>query len=220
MTMQGRWVVKGTVLQRICRRSTGVAVMTLLVGVLSSSVVGAQDRAAAQKAFEAGQYQQVVDSAASGPDPSVLFLGALSAQKLNATDRANAFFDQLVQRPPNDAWHFVGQSAKQLLAGDDEGALNSANQAVAADGGLSEASYALGLVLFKRQDWAGAAAAFDRASTLQPTFAHAQYYAGLSHYRANRPDLMAARFERFLKLAPDAPERPEVQQIMKTIRGR
>ena len=59
-----------------------------------------------------------------------------------------------------------------------------------------------------------------RASTLAPTFAHAQYYAGLSHYRANRPDLMAARFERFLKLAPDAPERPEVQQIMKTIRGR
>ena len=212
--------MKGTVLRRIYRRSTGVAVITLLVGVLSSSVVGAQDRAAAQKAFEAGQYQQVVDSAASGPDPSVLFLGALSAQKLNATDRANAFFDQLVQRPPNDAWHFVGQSAKQLLAGDDDGALNSANQAVAADGGLSEASYALGLVLFKRQDWAGAAAAFDRASALQPTFAHAQYYAGLSHYRANRPDLMAARFERFLKLAPDAPERPEVQQIMKTIRGR
>jgi len=150
----------------------------------------------------------------------VLFLGALSAQKLNATDRANALLDQLVGRPANDAWHFVGQSAKQLLAGDDEAALNSANQATAANGDLAEASYALGLVLFKRQDWGGAAAAFDRASMLQPTFAHAQYYAGLSHYRANRPDLMAARFERFLKLAPDAPERPEVQQIMRTIRGR
>jgi hypothetical protein len=28
------------------------------------------------------------------------------------------------------------------------------------------------------------------------------------------------RFERFLKLAPDAPERAEVQQIMRTVRGR
>ena len=55
---------------------------------------------------------------------------------------------------------------------------------------------------------------------LDPSFAHAYYYAGLSRYRANRPDLMAARFERFLKLAPDAPERTEVQQIMRTIRGR
>ena len=217
--MQGRWAVKATVLGTIYRRSTGMAI-TLLVAVLSSSVAGAQDRAAAQRAFEAGQYQQVVDAAGTGPEPAVLFLGALSAQKLNAADRANAFFDQLVQRPANDAWHFVGLSAKQLLAGDDEAALNSANQATGADANLAEASYVLGLVLFKRQDWGGAAAAFDRASMLQPTFAHAQYYAGLSHYRANRPDLMAARFERFLKLAPDAPERPEVQQIMRTIRGR
>jgi uncharacterized protein HemY len=220
VTMQGRWAVKATVLRTIYRRSTGVATITLLVAVLSSSVVGAQDRAAAQKAFEAGQYQQVVDAAGTGPDPAVLFLGALSAQKLNATDRANVLLDQLVQRPPADAWHFVGQSAKQLLAGDDEAALNSANQATAANGDLAEASYALGLVLFKRQDWGGAATAFDRASMLQPSFAHAFYYAGLAHYRANRPDLMAARFERFLKLAPDAPERAEVQQIMRTIRGK
>jgi hypothetical protein len=40
------------------------------------------------------------------------------------------------------------------------------------------------------------------------------------HYRANRPDRMANHFEQFLKLAPDAPERPEVMQIMKTVRGR
>jgi tetratricopeptide (TPR) repeat protein len=218
--MQGRWDVKATVLRTIYRRCTGVAAITLLVGVLSSGVAGAQDRAAAQQAFEAGKYQQVVDAAGTGADPAVLFLGALSAQKLDATDRANAFFDQLVQRPATDAWHLVGQSAKALLAGDDAAALNFANQATAADATLAEASYTLGLVLFKRQDWAGAAAAFDKASTLQPSFAHAHYYAGLSHYRANRPDLMAARFERFLKLAPDAPERAEVQQIMRTIRGR
>ena len=212
--------MKPSVLRRISRGKIGATALILFAAVLCSTAVSAQDRAAAQRAFEAGRYQEVVDAAGTGPDPSVLFLGALSAQKLNATDRANALLDQLVGRPANDAWHFVGQSAKQLLAGDDEAALNSANQATAANGDLAEASYALGLVLFKRQDWGGAAAAFDRASMLQPTFAHAQYYAGLSHYRANRPDLMAARFERFLKLAPDAPERPEVQQIMRTIRGR
>jgi len=42
----------------------------------------------------------------------------------------------------------------------------------------------------------------------------------LMHYRANRPDRMANHFEQFLKLAPEAPERPEVTQIMKTVRGR
>jgi hypothetical protein len=49
--------------------------------------------------------------------------------------------------------------------------------------------------------------------------AYAHYYAGLMHYRAKQPDRMAIRFERFLQLAPDAPERPEVLQIMRTIRG-
>jgi hypothetical protein len=31
---------------------------------------------------------------------------------------------------------------------------------------------------------------------------------------------MAIHFDRFLKLAPDAPERPEVMSIMRTVRGR
>jgi len=196
------------------------SMIVVVVAVLTASVTVAQEPSEAQRAFEAGRYQQVVDAAGAGADPAVLFLGALSAQKLNATDRANAFLDQLAQRPDTDAWHYVGLSAKQLLAGDDEAALDSARRATAADGALPEASYALGLVLIKRQDWGGAAAAFDRAWMQNPSFAYAHYYAGLSHNRASRPDLMAARFERFLKLAPDAPERTEVQQIMRTVRGR
>ena len=51
-----------------------------------------------------------------------------------------------------------------------------------------------------------------------PAYAH--YYAGLSYYQAERIDLMAAFFESFLKLAPDAPERAQVESIMRTIRGR
>jgi uncharacterized protein HemY len=192
----------------------------LLSAVMVSVAALAQEPSPAQRAFEAGRYQEVVDAASAAPSPSVLFLAALSAQKLNDATRANAFLDQLAQRPDTDPWHFVGLSARQLLASDDQAALESAQRATALDPMLPEARYELGLVLVKRQDWGGAAAAFDEASRLNPSFAHAAYYAGLSHYRANRPDLMAVRFERFLKLAPDAPERAEVQQIMRTVRGR
>ena len=75
-------------------------------------------------------------------------------------------------------------------------------------------------MLARRQDWKDAAAAFDRAAELAPGNAYAHYYGGLMHYRARRPDRMAIHFEQFLKLAPDAPERPEVLQIMRTVRGR
>ena len=75
-------------------------------------------------------------------------------------------------------------------------------------------------MLAKQQDWNEGAAAFDRAAELNPSMAYAHYYGGLMHYRANRPDRMANHFEQFLKLAPNAPERPEVLQIMRTVRGR
>ena len=85
---------------------------------------------------------------------------------------------------------------------------------------MSEAHYQLGLVLAKREEWASAATEFDKVTELSPSNAYAYYYGGLMHYRANRPDQMAIHFDRFLKLAPDAPERPEVMSIMRTVRGR
>ena len=59
-----------------------------------------------------------------------------------------------------------------------------------------------------------------RVAEDDPTLAAAQYYGGLAEYRFKRVDRMAAHFEAFLKLAPNAPERPEVESIMRTVRGR
>jgi hypothetical protein len=50
--------------------------------------------------------------------------------------------------------------------------------------------------------------------------AYAHYNAGMNFYKASRVDRMAVYFENFLKLAPNAPERPAVESIMRTVRGR
>ena len=80
--------------------------------------------------------------------------------------------------------------------------------------------YQLGMAHAEKRAWPSAAAAFEKATTLDPTFAYAHYYAGMSSYQSKRLDKMAASFERFLKLGPQAPERPAVEALMKTIRGR
>jgi tetratricopeptide (TPR) repeat protein len=170
--------------------------------------------------FEAGQFQQVVDAAQAESEPAVLYTAAQSQQKLGANDQAAELYRQLAERSEGDAWHFIGLSGKQLVEGDANEALESARQAVAADPGNADAHFQLGLVLAKRQSWSEAAAAFDRTTELNPSHAYAHYYGGLMHYRAKRPDEMAIHFEQFLKLAPEAPERPEVLQTMRTIRGR
>jgi tetratricopeptide (TPR) repeat protein len=194
--------------------------------VIAAAVLGllpaaafAQDPAAVRKLYEAGQYQQVVESTPAEAPPAVLYTVAQSHHKLGANDQAMAVYGRLAELPEGDPWRAIGQSARQLLEEQTDAALQSAQQAAGSAGDLPEAHFQLGLVLAKRESWREAAAAFDRAAELDPSMAYAHYYGGLMHYRAKRPDRMAISFERFLQLAPDAPERPEVLQIMRTIRG-
>jgi tetratricopeptide (TPR) repeat protein len=194
-------------------------VFALMLFILPA-VASAQDAAEVRRMFEAGQYQQVVDAARGESSPAVVYTAAQSQQKLGATDQARELYAQLSGRPDGDPWHFIGLSGLQLVDDRTDAALESAQQAVSLAGDIAEAHYQLGLVLAKRQDWREGAAAFDRAADLNPSFAYAHYYGGLMHYRASRPDRMAIHFEQFLKLAPEAPERPEVVQIMRTVRGR
>jgi tetratricopeptide (TPR) repeat protein len=119
-----------------------------------------------------------------------------------------------------DAWSLVSRSAIALIDGDLDQSLQAADQAVAAAPDAFFPRYQRGLVAAERQDWPGAADAFERASEIDPVFAYAHYYAGLAYSRINRIDRTATHFEAFLKLAPMAPERPAVESIMRTLRGR
>ena len=81
------------------------------------------------------------------------------------------------------------------------------------------AYYQLGLARTRKEEWAGAAEAFARAAELNPNFAYAHYYAGLSYSRVKRPDQVVRHFEMFLKLAPKAPERSAVTSLLRAIKG-
>jgi tetratricopeptide (TPR) repeat protein len=180
----------------------------------------AQDPAEVQRWFESGRFQQVTESASPAAPPQVRFLAGQSFQKQNATGQAVEAYQSLAALPESDAWHFVGRSAELLVQNQTDEALANANRAVEVNGGLTEAHYQLGLVHARRQEWPAAAQAFDRAAQLDPGYAYAYYYGGLSHYRAGRPDRMATQFELFLRAAPEAPERPEVLGLMRSVRGR
>lgn len=195
---------------------------TFLIAMLLAAPAAAfgQDAAQVRKLYEAGQYQQVVETAGDAQAPDVIYTTAQSYQKLGAVEQARENYGALVVLSEDDPWHFIGLSAQLLLDDNTEAALDSAGEAVSRAGGLAEAHYQLGLVLAKREDWRGAADAFDRSANLNPALAYAHYYGGLMEYRAGRPDRMANHFEAFLRLAPEAPERPEVIQIMRTVRGR
>ena len=194
--------------------------MILMALFLLPLTAMAQDAAQVRRMFEAGQYREVIETAADADVPDTIYTAAQSQQRLGAAAEARDTYARLVSRPEDDAWHFIGLSGQQLLDEDMDAALAAARRAAAMAGGLPEAHFQVGLVLAKRQAFREASDALDRAAELSPSHAYAHYYAGLMHYRASRPDRMAIHFEAFLKLAPEAPERPEVLQIMRTVRGR
>jgi len=204
----------------------------------------------AQAAFDAGQYNQAIqiihqarDMGPVGLDDT--FLAAQAFLRQNQIDAAKVELGPLVASE-DPVWRLTGQSAVASADGNLDQALQtatgaidaaSAQAAAAMAGGAAPAPgpsppatvdairdfhayYQLGLVKARREDWAGALEAFERAILLNPPFAYAYYYAGMAASRLQRPDQVAIRLERFLQLAPNAPERPAVMTLMRTIRGR
>ena len=211
--------------------------------VACAAIAAAAQAPTPQQQFEAGQYDpaiQAIDAAraqGAANGPADAFLAAQIRLRQNQNEAAKAEFAKLVASP-DPIWRQIGESSVALVDGNLDGALASADGAVAAvnanaaqratsgappspaDGPRDGfAFYQLGLVKSRRGDWGGAFEAFERASTLHPSFAYAHYYAGLAASRIQRADRLGIHFERFLQIAPSAPEREAVMSIMRTLRG-
>lgn len=224
------------------RLTFGVAALVAAASLsLSSAALHAQDPAIAiapaQQAFESGQYDrtlQLVAEARERNESNVLdtFLAAQTQLRRDDNDAARAEFARLGEAG-DDGLRLVAQSSTALIDGNLDQALELATQAVNAINARNAAAppdaaaqlhdfpafYQLGLVKVRQQEWQPAAEAFERAAQLNPTFAYAYYYAANAWSRIRQIERVGANFDRFLKLAPNAPERAAVQSVMRSMRG-
>ena len=174
-----------------------------------------------QEWYEAGRYDDVVKRVTTATTTDVgaeaLWLAAHSHVRLGRRDEAAALFARL-EADADPAWRVTSQLALAALESNRE-LTQQARQAAIALSDNPFVQYELGLAFVRGGDFGAAAQALDRTIAVNPTFAYAYYYAGLAYDRLRRADLMANRFEMFLRLAPKAPERPEVDAILRTVRG-
>ena len=179
-----------------------------------------QPEMSAQELFEAGRFQDALARASAGAPaatpPRDVFFAAQAAVRLGRIDVAQELFGRLAG--VDQAWQATARLATALAAGDAD-ALAAARAQAEQYPAHAYAQYELGLAHLSRDAFADAAQALDRSVAANARLAHAYYYAGLACQRLDRADLMAIRFEAFLRLAPQAPERAEVQSVMRTIRG-
>jgi tetratricopeptide (TPR) repeat protein len=194
----------------------GLAILTF---VLAPSV-GAQDDSP-RALFQAGKFEQAVEAGAQLGDaaaPSDIYAVAQSLTRLDRRDEAREMFRRLDKGDEETAWNFISRSAVAVIEGNRDAALDLANQAVSLEPENFHAQYQLGLVNSLREDFAGAANALERATEIDPGHAYAHYYAGIAFSKIRRVDQMARHFRAFVTLAPDAPERGQVDTLLRTLR--
>lgn len=199
---------------------------SLLVASALATVVVAPlvaEQSQAQKLYERGAFGEAVqrvneERAAGNDDPATAYLAGQALLKLDRNDDARAEFARL-SNGADETWKAIGQSAIASLDNAMDEAANEGRKARDLSGESGYAFYQLGLVLIKRGDFDEAAQVLDRAAELMPEFAYAHYNAGIAHQRAKRYPRMSEHFQRFLQLAPEAPERRQVQLAISSLRG-
>jgi len=97
-------------------------------------------------------------------------------------------------------------------------ALSYLNRAVELDPTYAEAHYGLGLAYGYLNRLPKMVDELEQAVHLDSKHAYAHYQLGLAYNQQDKVDLSILHLERFLQLAPDAPEAPQVNALLRRLR--
>ncbi len=191
------------------------------IGISQPEALGARPSAATLQAlYESGRDDEVVSRAAA---PTVrseeVWFGAQSLLRIGQRVEAGEQFRRLRDTAESEAFR---RAAEVALARVNQlpDALATAQAASAEFPNDAHVQFEAGITHALLGDMGTAALAFDAAITAAPMLAYAHYQSGLAYSRLNRPDLTVSRFETFVRLAPSAPERTQVETILRAARGR
>lgn len=173
-----------------------------------------------QALYESGRDDEVVTRAAA---PSVrsedVWFGAQSLLRIGQRVEAGEQFRRLRDMAESEAFRRTADVALARVNQQPD-ALATAQTASAEFPSDAHVQFEVGVTQALLGDMGTAAMAFDAAINAAPMLAYAYYQSGLAYSRLSRPDLTVSRFEAFVRLAPAAPERTQVEQILRTARGR
>ena len=136
--------------------------------------------------------------------------GEATAAYQRAADRATS----CLAAQPNDAraLYYLGAANVRLKKFD--AARSKLEAALKAGYDRALVKYQIGLSYAFEKKWEAAKAAFDESIQANSGFAHAYFYRGRVWKELKRTDEMLRDMDRFVKLAPNAPEAPIARSIL------
>jgi tetratricopeptide (TPR) repeat protein len=210
-------------------------------GLMMATMISAADLDAGKRMFEEKKYNEAAqifrEAVTNEPDnveanyylgetllklekygDSEPFLAKAAKDKLEA--RTMLGYSYLMQNRLTEASEAL-DSAQQGLEEAVKG-LDQANEEQKATAQMyqmeqGEVHHYRGMVYLKQNKFDDAFKELSQATELNPKDAYAYYYLGMASSRVKRPDQMVKNFQRFLQLAPDAPEAPKVKSLLKSL---
>ena len=151
-------------------------------------------------------------------NPEVHYYRAMTLLELSRLPDAESQLDQAAQENLAPGMLKVGQARIALKKGETDRAIVLLNEAQQADDDNAAVFHYRGIAQASKQNFTAAAADLERAAELDPSNAQSHYYAGMVYGRLRKTDQMVNHYQMFLRLAPNSPEAPKVQSLLRSVR--
>ena len=163
-----------------------------------------------------GRLRKATELAPNDP-AAFVYLGELYLHQNRNGDADNAFrkaADVARAKGGADAAYYLGIAQQRLKQYDE--AVSTLQGARAPAPALIP--YQIGVTRAFQENWPAAAEQLGRAIEMDSGLAYAYYYRGLTQDKLGRKDLLVNDMERFLALAPDAPEAERARAILRAVK--
>lgn len=151
--------------------------------------------------------------------PEVKYYIALCLIKQQNWDGAIQKSEAALKLNPSFIKAYLAKANAQIGKGAKDEALATLEQGLTVAPENMDLWYLKGILLYNKQDYPGAIETFNKVITSIPDKAYAHYYLGLSNYNAGKKPQAIQSFERFLQLAPEAPEAPQIRELLRRLKG-
>jgi len=148
----------------------------------------------------------------------ILYYRGVSRLQLGDSGGALADFRATLDRKPDYALGRAGLAQVWIKQANYAEAEKEIAAALAADDRCAEAYFQRGVVQGYLKDTNAAIAAFTKSLEIDALHAYAHYYLGLAYNQVRRKDLTIVHLEKFLTLAPLAPEAPQVRNLLNMLK--
>ena len=152
-------------------------------------------------------------------NPRAHELLALAYLRLNKLDSAQTAATKAAELASDQALSVRITAARVAIARQNwTAAARELDKASSLDAENQEVRLYRGSLHLARKDYKAAVDTLSPYVTSNPDEAYGHYYLGLAHYGMKRPDRTVQQFQKFLALAPDAPEAARVESLLRSIR--